>query len=159
MSAAFVTALILYGVGWLYPGWHASSGVALDPNRAQTNVAADVFTPLPLKMALDERKVKLGERLFRDQSLSSDGSVSCSSCHNLDTGGVDRLPRSRGIGGRVGRINAPTVYNSGFNFRQFWDGRAASLEDQVDGPLQNSVEMANTWPQALATISADAQYR
>jgi cytochrome c peroxidase len=109
-------------------------------------------------MVLDKQKVALGARLFGDPRLSGDGSVSCSSCHNLDTGGVDRLPFSRGIGGKLGGINAPTVFNSGFNFRQFWDGRADTLEDQIDGPLQNPIEMAGTWPQALALIARDAKY-
>ncbi|MFH0934422.1 MAG: cytochrome c peroxidase [Pseudomonadota bacterium] len=159
MLAAFVTALSLAGAGWLYPVWRVSSAGEQRSSVAQASLAADVFIPLPQALALDGRKVKLGERLFRDRRLSSDGSVSCSSCHDLDIGGVDRLPRSRGIGGREGGINAPTVFNSGFNFRQFWNGRAATLEDQIDGPLQNPIEMGNTWPQALATIAADAQYR
>lgn len=159
MFAALVTVLSLAGVGWLYPVWRVSSAVEQGKSVTQAPVAADVFIPLPQAMALDGRKVKLGERLFRDKRLSSDGTVSCSSCHDLGIGGVDRLPRSRGIGGREGAINAPTVFNSGFNFRQFWNGRAATLEDQIDGPLQNSVEMGNTWPQALATIAADTQYR
>lgn len=96
--------------------------------------------------------------MFNDPRLSGDGSISCASCHNLDTGGVDRLPRSSGVGGKEGGINAPTVFNSGFNFRQFWDGRAETLEDQIDGPLQNPVEMAGTWPKALAAIAEDPQY-
>lgn len=159
VSVVFVTILLLFGVGWLYPGWQVLSGVEAGRDQAQTNYAADIFIPLPLEMALDARKVKLGERLFHDPGLSSDGSVACANCHKLDSGGVDRRSLSLGVGGRVGRINAPSVFNSGFNFRQFWDGRAATLEDQVDGPLQNPIEMDNTWPQALAMIAADARYR
>jgi cytochrome c peroxidase len=124
-----------------------------------TIAAKEPITPLPLTLSLAPDKVKLGARLFGDPKLSGDGSVSCAHCHNLATGGVDRLPRSRGIGGREGNINAPTVFNSGFDFRQFRDGRAATLEDQIDGPLQNPVEMGNSWPKALAMLEADASYR
>lgn len=121
--------------------------------------AAEPITPLPLSVQLDPKKVALGRRLFHEVKLSADGTISCASCHDLARAGVDRQPRSRGIGGREGNINAPTVFNSGFNFRQFWDGRAEALEDQVDGPLQHPAEMGATWPQALAILNADAEYR
>ncbi len=117
------------------------------------------ITPLPLTVALDQRKVELGRKLFHEPAISADGTVSCATCHNLANGGVDRLPRSRGIGGKIGTINAPTVFNSGFNFRQFWNGRAESLEDQVDGPVRNPIEMASSWPQAIAALERDRQYR
>ena len=117
------------------------------------------ITPLPLVMALNPEKVELGRRLFHDAKLSGDGTVSCASCHSLNSAGVDRRPHSRGIGGQEGPINAPTVFNSGLSFRQFWDGRAESLEDQVDGPLQNPLEMAGTWPKAIAVLTSDASYQ
>jgi cytochrome c peroxidase len=157
--AAALTALFLGGVGWVYLDWHDSSEISANTvTQDQTSPAADIFTPLPLVLSLDSRKVELGSKLFTDPKLSGDGSISCASCHNLDTGGVDRKPRSRGVGGMEGGINAPTVFNSGFNFRQFWDGRAETLEDQIDGPLQNPIEMAGTWPKALAAIAEDPQY-
>lgn len=123
------------------------------------NAGTEPITPLPLAVALDERKVELGRRLFHETKLSADGSVSCASCHSLVSGGVDRLARSRGIGGLEGMINAPTVFNSAFNFRQFWDGRAETLDDQVDGPLQNPLEMGGTWSMAMAVLSADPTYK
>jgi len=121
--------------------------------------AAEPLTPIPLAVVLDPRKVALGERLFHEGRLSANGEVSCAHCHSLNTAGVDRLPHARGVDGKEGDINVPTVFNSGFNFRQFWDGRADSLEDQVNGPLQNPVEMANTWPQAIAMLQQDADYQ
>src|SRR5262249_48938630 len=90
---------------------------------------------------------------------SKDGTVSCASCHSLDMGGTDHLPVSKGVGGVEGSRNAPTVLNSGLNFKQFWDGRADSLEQQVDGPLTSPKEMGVTWDQALATIAADDIYK
>ncbi|MDX8378457.1 MAG: cytochrome c peroxidase [Gallionella sp.] len=117
------------------------------------------ITPLPLTLNLDRAKVDLGQRLFNDSRLSGDHSISCATCHNLAHGGMDGLPQSIGIGGAKGGINAPTVFNSGFNFRQFWDGRAATLEDQIDGPVQNPKEMGATWPVVIASLKEDAAYR
>jgi cytochrome c peroxidase len=127
--------------------------------RQVDSTGTEPITPLPLASTLDQRTVELGRRLFHEAKLSGDGSMACASCHDLASGGVDRLPRSRGIGGKEGSINAPTVFNSAYNFRQFWDGRAETLEDQVDGPLRNPVEMGGTWPKAIAELSGDSTYR
>jgi cytochrome c peroxidase len=152
---------VLAGVGSVV--WYGRNGMPQSPASAAVLTperdAAEPITPLPLSIRLDPKKVALGSRLFHEPKLSADGSISCASCHDLARGGVDRQARSRGIGGREGNINAPTVFNSGFNFRQFWDGRAEALEDQVDGPLQHPAEMGATWPQALAFLNADATYR
>lgn len=87
-------------------------------------------------------KVALGERLFHDPSLSIDGTISCSSCHDVHKGaGEDHRSGSLGVGGQVGSRNAPTVWNAGFQAVLFWDGRAASLEDQAKGPPTNPKEM------------------
>lgn len=98
--------------------------------------------PQPADNPSTPAKVELGRRLYFDPRLSADGTVSCSSCHGLDTGGVDGKPVSTGVGGKPGGRNAPTVWNAAFNSTQFWDGRAASLEEQAVGPVTNPVEMA-----------------
>ena len=113
------------------------------------------FQPLPRDVPLDAAKVALGARLFADKALSVDGTVSCASCHDLSRGGADSRRLSVGVHGAVGTRNTPTVFNSGFNFRQFWDGRAATLEEQVDGPLLNPAEMGAHWPEVLQHLSAD----
>ena len=113
--------------------------------------------PLP-EVNLDQEKVDLGNRLFHDQRLSGDNTISCASCHSLDQGGVDRLPVSKGVGGAEGPINSPTVLNSGLNFRQFWDGRAATLEDQIEGPIHADVEMNSNWPEVISKLSQDENY-
>ena len=155
-----LTTVLLGGVSLLNLDWRDSTEMSVLPALQETTSAAvDPISPLPLAISLDNRKVELGRRLFNDVRLSGDGSVSCASCHNLATGGVDRLARSRGIGGKEGGINAPTVFNSGFNFRQFWDGRAETLEEQIDGPLQHPLEMGGAWPQAISMLSEDRPYR
>lgn len=113
---------------------------------------------LPLRRAegLDPAKVALGRQLFHDPRLSADGSLSCATCHPLDQGGADGLPVSPGVGGVQGSINAPGILTAAHNFHQFWDGRAATLEEQASGPITNPVEMASTWNQVLAKLRADS---
>jgi cytochrome c peroxidase len=160
LIAATLTAAALGGVTFVHFDWLESAEIsraAVEPESSGDS--ASPITALPTSIVVDERKRALGERLFHEVRLSADGTVACSSCHNLAEGGVDHLPRSLGVGGKTGGINAPTVFNSGFNFRQFWDGRAESLEDQVNGPLLHPLEMAATWPKAVATLSEDPTYQ
>ncbi len=117
----------------------------------------EAIRPLPSKQELNPELVALGDRLFHDTRLSQDNSVSCASCHQLSTGGTDRMSRSNGVGGAQGGIKAPTVYNSGFNFVQFWDGRAVTLEEQVSGPVHNPLEMASNWPEVLSKLGGDQE--
>ena len=111
------------------------------------SAAAYNWQPLPDKAPAPEdnpttrAKVELGKKLFFDPRLSETGTVSCNSCHNVMEGGDDGRPSSMGVHGRVGPRNAPTVWNSAFNATQFWDGRAASLEEQARGPLLAQPEM------------------
>jgi cytochrome c peroxidase len=116
--------------------------------------AAPAIEPLPTpEVAMN--KVLLGRRLFHDTRLSGDGTLSCSTCHSLDMGGAEHRPTSQGINGQIGPINSPTVLNSGLNFVQFWDGRAADLEAQAAGPVANPVEMGASWDTVVATIAAN----
>ncbi len=121
--------------------------------------AGEVIQPLPLTVELDEAKVELGDRLFHDKRLSADDTLACSGCHGLDKGGTDQEQFSTGVDEQVGAINAPTVYNSSYNVLQFWDGRAADLTDQADGPVNNPIEMASDWEQAVGKIKNDAYYK
>lgn len=105
---------------------------------------------------IDLRKVALGFDLFHDVRLSVDNTISCASCHGLNTGGVDNNQYSDGVEGRMGGVNAPTVYNAVFNFVQFWDGRAKTLADQAAGPPVNPAEMAyNSFDEIIAKLSED----
>lgn len=97
--------------------------------------------PAPADNPPTAAKVELGKMLYFDPRFSATGTVSCDSCHNVMEGGDDHRSTSMGVHGEVGGRNAPTVYNAAFHSSQFWDGRAASLEDQAKGPVVNPVEM------------------
>lgn len=125
---------------------------------AASVVESSALRPLPTVLDLDPRRVALGRSLFHDTRLSADDTISCASCHDLAHGGVDGFRTSIGIDGAVGPINAPTVFNSGLNFRQFWDGRAETLEAQVDGPTHAPAEMGSSWPEILGKLARDDDY-
>jgi cytochrome c peroxidase len=109
-----------------------------------------------VKVSLDARKVSLGRVMFHDKRLSKDNSLSCASCHEIAKGGMDGRQFAVGIKGQVGPINTPTVLNSGLNFRQFWNGRAATLEEQAAGPVHNPGEMGSNWQEVLGKLNKDA---
>ncbi len=111
------------------------------------SLAANTFGALPESIdnpnnPHSNEKVELGRMLYFDTRLSKDGNISCNSCHNLQTFGVDNLPVSPGDAGENGERNSPTVFNAAFHMAQFWDGRAADVEEQAGGPILNPVEMA-----------------
>lgn len=157
IAGAVVVALLLLAL--IVPPPFQPIVPTLPASETVSIVSNEIITPLPEPPALPAAKVALGERLFREPRLSSDDSISCASCHRLEAGGVDHLKVSIGVGGAAGSINAPTVFNSAYQFAQFWDGRAATLEEQAAGPVHNPVEMASNWPQVITKLSADASYR
>jgi cytochrome c peroxidase len=97
--------------------------------------------PEPADNPTTAAKVELGKMLYFDPRLSSTGTVSCFSCHNIMEGGDDHMTTSAGVHGLKGGRNAPTVWNAAFHSVQFWDGRAPSLEEQSKGPPVNPIEM------------------
>lgn len=118
------------------------------PNAFAEDVAwKAAFAPLPEVAASTEnpvtpQKVALGKRLYLDTRLSQDEKISCNSCHNLKTFGVDNEPTSPGHNGQRGGRNSPTSFNAALHATQFWDGRAANVEKQALGPILNPIEMA-----------------
>ncbi len=120
--------------------------------------AEPMVEPLPDNRTIDWSKAYLGKRLFSDPILSRDNTISCETCHDLHGGGDDNLPVSFGIEGKRGALNAPTVYNAVFNFRQFWDGRAKDLKEQAEGPIENPVEMGNSFAHLIPVLKR-SQYR
>jgi cytochrome c peroxidase len=113
--------------------------------------------PLPLGNKENPVRAQLGRQLFHDARLSANGRVSCGSCHTVEQGGGGG-ELSIGVTGVVPELSAPTVFNAALNFKQFWNGRADSLEQQVDMVIQNPVEMGSKWADVLATVSRDPGY-
>ncbi|MCP5345308.1 MAG: cytochrome c peroxidase [Gammaproteobacteria bacterium] len=128
-----------------------------DVNHPSAN---EVFRVIPEVGAdsLDDEKLQLGLDLFRDPRLSRDGSIACVSCHVDLMGGVDHRPVSFGVGGAQGKLNAPTIFNAALNFRQFWDGRAFNLEEQVLGPIENPLEFDQDLDNVVAILKSLPEY-
>jgi cytochrome c peroxidase len=126
--------------------------------------AQENFKPIPSMVPavkdnpVTHEKIELGKLLFFDPRLSASEIISCNTCHNLGTGGVDAGPTSVGHAWQKGPRRAPTVYNAVFNLAQFWDGRAADLKAQAKGPVQASVEMNATPEHVVRTLSSMPAY-
>jgi len=124
------------------------------------SAANEPIAPIPLQpIPAEVEKVALGEHLFSDKRLSHDGSISCESCHLLRFAGNDGRSVAKGIGGAVGARNVPSVFNAALNFRQFWDGRASTLQEQAGFPITNPEEMGSSWPEIIDKLSADEEMR
>jgi len=111
--------------------------------------------PMQGARGLDPRKVELGKQLFADKRLSRGSQVACITCHRPDHGDADDVALTTGLHGRLTKVNTPTVRNSRFSVAQFWDGLAATLEDQVDHPLENPDEMGTNWSEVIARLQGD----
>ncbi len=131
--------------GMMHGGGH---GHKLDETRLK-----QFFEPLP-ESIIDEEKnaalIKLGKKLYMDPRLSVNDKISCNSCHSLNNFGVDNEPTSPGHEGKRGGRNSPTTMNAALHIAQFWDGRAATVEEQALGPILNPVEMG--MPDAAAVV-------
>lgn len=137
-----------------------------DEDKALLERAQATFKPLPDLAEMQkvrpftEEQVKLGQQLWYETRLSKGNTVSCNSCHNLATAGVDNMPTSAGHKSQFGARNSPTALNAALLGSQFWDGRAADVEEQAGGPLLNPVEMANaTEADAAAKIAGIPEYQ
>jgi cytochrome c peroxidase len=116
--------------------------------------------PVPKDNLQTPAKIELGKKLYFDPRISITGTVSCNSCHNVMSNGTDNRPVSAGAHGKLGDRNAPTVFNSAFRSVHFWDGRAASLEEQAKGPPMNPIEMGMPSAEAIVErIRAIPAYR
>lgn len=122
-------------------------------------IGAEPIEVIPAAKITEPEKVELGKMLFFEPRLSQSGFISCNSCHNLSTGGVDAIPTSIGHNWQEGPINSPTVLNADFMLAQFWDGRASDLKEQAAGPIANPKEMGFTHELATQTIASMPAYR
>ncbi|MBI4421556.1 MAG: c-type cytochrome [Gemmatimonadetes bacterium] len=115
--------------------------------------------PVPAANPITREKVELGGRLFFDQRLSRDGSVACATCHVPEHAFSDGRPFAIGIGGAVGRRNAPTLLNRAYGGSFFWDGRAPTLEEQALLPMMSPLELGNTHEEIVRRLGVNRDYR
>lgn len=133
--------------------------VTLESSTEIVALASEPITPIPLKLELDPNRVQLGDRLFHDPILSSNDTISCATCHILDRGGTDGLIASLGMLGANTGLNSPTVFNSGFQAKLNWDGRATTLEEQIDGPITAEKEMGGmSWSDVVDKLVQSPEY-
>lgn len=125
------------------------------PSYAVSWEALPDAPPIPADNPQNDAKIALGKILFFDPRISSLGTLSCNSCHNVMSGGDDNRPNSVGVHDARGGRSAPTVWNAAFLSSQFWDGRAATLEDQAKGPVTNPIEMGMSDWDAVVKILED----
>ena len=139
--------------------WVKDTRMAMYDDGLVGDRAAEPVRPIDAKLEFDPEKAALGYALFHDTRLSVDNTVSCASCHALETAGVDNHQYSHGVNDQLGGVNAPTVFNAVYNFVQFWDGRAVTLADQAAGPPLNPIEMASTsFDEIIAKLQKDKKF-
>lgn len=139
--------------------WIRNERIEMYADNLPADRAAEPVRPIDQSIEVDDAKAALGFALFHDPRLSIDNTVSCSTCHALETAGVDNHQYSHGVNDQLGGVNAPTVYNAVYNFVQFWDGRAATLAAQAAGPPLNPVEMASpSFDDIIAKLKADREF-
>lgn len=139
--------------------WIRNERIAMYDDGLPEDRAGEPVRPIAQSLEYDKAKAELGYALFHDPRLSVDNTVSCASCHSLETAGVDNLRYSQGVDGQLGGVNAPTVFNAVYNFVQFWDGRAGTLAEQAAGPPLNPVEMASvSFDDIIAKLKADRMF-
>jgi len=132
--------------------------MAADPKPPKIPLGLPPFD-WPKDNKYSPEKAELGRYLYFDRRLSADESVSCASCHSPEHGFTDGAAVSTGIKGQKGGRSAPTVINRAYALAQFWDGRAASLEEQAKGPMANPIEMGNTHDGIVERLKGIPGYR
>ncbi|MBG0800164.1 cytochrome-c peroxidase [Methylocystis sp. H4A] len=142
----------------LAPAMAVAGDLRADANAVFKPIDAASVASVVKNNEITPAKIDLGSKLFFDPRLSKSQIISCNSCHNLGTGGVDAGPTSIGHGWAKGPRRAPTVLNAVFNVAQFWDGRAVDLKAQAKGPVQADVEMNNTPAQVEKMLNSMPAY-
>ena len=139
-----------------------TSRIEIAPNATPYHLTISQFAPqpdLPRDNPLTGEGVALGGKLFFDRRLSADNSESCATCHRPNSAFTEPRRFSRGVDGEIGTRNAPALENLAWKSSFFWDGRAATLREQVLQPIQNPIEMHESLANAVAKVSADRDYR
>lgn len=157
----FLALILIFIISIIY--WFYSKPVTITPyekiETSYTNQFVDgPIQPLPLIKSIDKNWVQLGNALFHSPLLSEDNTISCASCHLINKGGDDGFSVSVGIKSRIGKRNSPSVLNASLNFRQFWDGRNVTLNEQLVGPIHNPAEMGSNFTQIIKKLKADPTF-
>jgi len=121
--------------------------------------AAEPIDPIPQQLIYNLKKAKIGKNLFFDTILAKDRTISCSSCHDINHGGDDGKKVSDGVFSRKTDLNSPTVLNSIFNFKQFWNGRANTIQEQIDMTLHTKDELDMTKEMVISRINENIKYK
>jgi cytochrome c peroxidase len=132
--------------------------VALQAAGPRLPLGLDLYRPVPEVNPLTPEKIALGRRLFHDRRLSRDGSRSCASCHDPRRAYADGRTLAVGPAGAMGRRNVPTIVNRAWGRSFFWDGRAATLEQQALLPILNPLELG-ALPDTLVRLARSRAYR
>ena len=151
VSAALFTsaAAVSAGQQYVFEAGHPSLQEWLLPEKA----------PSPAGNEPNADRIRLGHQLFFDPRLSGDGNMSCATCHNPALGWSDGLPTARGVKSMVLDRASPTIFNTGYNSIQMWDGRKKTLEDQAMGPMEATVEMNMDTTRLFAWLNSNPGYR
>ena len=134
----------------LYQQYNSLQNSGVGGLKSALSVPRDGFTP---------QQIDLGRLLFFDPVLSKDKTISCATCHNPYKGFADGMPVTVGIAGALQTRSAPSLWNVGYLNSLFWDGRATTLEEQMQGPLYSSIEMGNTRENLLASLNEIENYK
>jgi cytochrome c peroxidase len=151
---------------------HGAQDTQLQQQRLDKLLATDGGVPkgidpvvwngiyVPADNGLTPERIALGRKLYFDTRLSSDGTVSCATCHDVSRGFTDRRNVSEGVGDHLGRRSSPTTLNAALFQSMFWDGRAPTLEEQAKLPILNPIEMGHPDPaSAMRAVGSDALYK
>ncbi len=114
---------------------------------------------IPDDNPMTPEKIELGRMLYFDKRMSKDGTISCATCHDPQLAWTEHEPTSAGIGKQLGGRNSPTVINAAYASRQFWDGRAATLEEQATGPVENPIEMGHSMAAVCQELAKVPDYQ
>lgn len=158
---SLVTSITLFCLVALLSWQYASildQPIAIHSNLLATTTGGEPVEPIPLAVALDSGQMALGRELFHDTRLSANNTISCASCHDLNKGGTDQSIGPTGINGQRGEINVPTILNSGFQFKQFWDGRAENMQEQTADTINAPNKMGSNFQEIISKLESEPEY-
>lgn len=158
VSLARKTALLLSALTLLISSNHTALAGNQD-SADQLSYRQEAITPIPQVIEFNQVKASLGESLFYDTRLSANNSISCATCHQLDSGGDDNVALGVSLSSEQQAVNTPTVFNAQFNFKQNWDGSAKTLDKQIDNAIENHLEFSNKWEIVVSRLQDDAKLK